>query len=251
MAEREITVHSKNTQHVIAKYLDYALYNFFRGRFHLMMSEKQVAKEGLVKETWEGIFFAPQDIMKRRSALLKGLPHPLVCFWRSGSLIVEKGFYGHSVMNRNFEWKYKEPDSVNPGQTKLVSRASSGRLVHYSATYNLFAESYYLNFINQFSNDMMELDFQRYIDFWFEGYLDSYRTKVEFILQTNKTDAQMDDDKQTRAFTATTEWQVSMMVPQIRDGVFLEQVRLWLDKQSVLTVNPKRPEVPDPIEIGE
>jgi hypothetical protein len=230
---------------VVEKYIDYMFYNFFRNDFQKMASKGQINPEGNTQEDWAETFFAPAGTARERSAILKsGLPLPLICFWRSDVFHIKDGFYGHSVLKRLFQWKRSEAD----GSVKELS--AGGRWVTFKTSYSIVADSYYMNFINKFNNDVLELDMQRYIDFAFTGYIDSFHYFIEFELKNHKTENKVDESGDIRAFTSTAEWDVSWQMPMIRGGHMLESISMWLEKQKIMTIRLKKPDAPDPNDFG-
>lgn len=214
---------------VLGQYLDYALYDFFRNRFQVLVSKDQVFVEGLPDTEYLKVFFSPAEVMRERAAILSGVSLPLICFWRDSPPKVAKGFYGTSCMPQQFIWY----DAAIPTP---VRHESAGRLVTYELNYSIFAESYFLNFINQFADDMMELDFQRYVEFVFTGYLPTYSTRVEFLLEDNLKTDNVSEESKSRSFLATAKWKVSLTVPEIRDSIFVDSVLLYLNGTHIDTI---------------
>ena len=213
---------------VLSQYIDYALYDFFKNRMHGLVSKDQVFTEGLPASEYLKVFYSPPDSMRNRSAVLSGVSLPLVCFWRDGPPKIAKGFYGVASMPQSFRWA----DAEDPP----VMHESRGRLATYEIEYSLYAESYFLQFINQFSEDMTELDFQRYVEFTFTGYLPTYKTRLEFVLEDHsKTDNVIEETK-SRSFMAKAKWKVSFTVPEIRDSIFVDSVLLYLNSKLVDTI---------------
>lgn len=198
----------------IGKYIDYKLFEFFRDRFLPFINANRAAD--VQAPIYQHLFLAPEEAAMTRSFQFKGVKMPFVCIWTPTFPQLIKQNYGHSILFR---------DVVDADLN--VSRV---RLVDFEVTVNLFSASYFKNFQNHVSQDIEEMELQRYFEIDLSEILPGYVSKVELKRTSFALTPKVSEKSQERAFSSKGEFKFSMSFPLLADkSTYIDALSLYLN----------------------
>lgn len=170
----------------LGQYFLFKVFGFFRDRswdfiksyMPLVSKDPSNPFEPTVKEELRHIFLAPESLARQKSFQVQGVASPFICLWRTSALTWDTEFgdgrYGHSVLPRDIS--YIDPET---NKEKVVRAFSQG----YTFDLQLYAQSYFQDFVDKFNFNLLELDRLRCFKLDFSELIPGETSQVELLLK--------------------------------------------------------------------
>ena len=199
------------------RYFDYKIFELFRDK--LLTTINKFRKEEEITSIYSHLFMAPQELAGRKAFQLKGVALPFVCFWPLSYFdwIPEK--YGQSVLSRDFS--YLDENNERRGAT--------GFLYHVQKEVAIYASSYFTDFTQQVSMDLMDFDRLRYFDIDCSQILPQCSTRVELLKKTMNVESKLDEISATRQFSLGAVFNLSLSFPVLNKDRFFDKVEIYIN----------------------
>ena len=221
---------------LIARFFDFLLYDQIKAG--LLKSAKEAiypltpdfSNSDLVA-SYERLVFASQDVYKNRQAGLSGLPLPALALWRSTEPKIPKDAYGRSVLKREIY----VPPSTPEANDSFYTRAP---IIDWEFEYHIYAESYFSTYVSRVSQDLVQFDMARYVNFDLSDYVRGMKTKAELrVGEVQRSTAMTEAGGVTRKFMADIPITLKVTVPLMGSNFAIEQLLIYLNGHKVYELN--------------
>lgn len=222
---------------LIAKYFDFLLFNKIKAGF--LKSAKESVYEispdfsntDLVA-SYNRLILASQDILKMRQSGLGGLPLPALGLWRTSEPTIPQEAYGRSVLKRGI---YVPPST--PGGTDWYY--GEAPVVDWEFEYHIYAESYFSSYVSRVTQDLIQFDMLRYVEFDMSDYIPGFTTVAELkVGKPTRTTLMTEAGGSQRNIAVDIPITLKVTVPIMGSNFAIDTLIVLLNGQQIFTYTP-------------